>query len=270
MHRTTAEAVTNVCMQIFATHGIPAKICSDNGPPFNSTCFRVFSTQLGIIHVTSSPHYPRGNGMAERAVQEAKKLLKKCRFGTLEFYSGLLEWRNMPRDDRLKSPVQRLMGRQTRTKLPVLDCHLEPQTVPTEVVRKRLDEIRRKQRVFYNRSTRNLPEVHSGSTVSVYDTIKKTWAPAVVMGPASTPRSYIVATENGQHLRRTREHLRSTNGQVLSQQPESARASAQSSPQPCTTEQQAPQEALRRSARQRRAPQRYPLPECPTQTVQRM
>ncbi|XP_037516338.1 uncharacterized protein K02A2.6-like [Rhipicephalus sanguineus] len=270
MHRTTAEAVTNVCMQIFATHGIPAKICSDNGPPFNSTCFRVFSTQLGIIHVTSSPHYPRGNGMAERAVQEAKKLLKKCRFGTLEFYSGLLEWRNMPRDDRLKSPVQRLMGRQTRTKLPVLDCHLEPQTVPTEVVRKRLDEIRRKQRVFYNRSTRNLPEVHSGSTVSVYDTINKTWAPAVVMGPASTPRSYIVATENGQHLRRTREHLRSTNGQVLSQQPESATASAQSSPQPCTTEQQAPQEALRRSARQRRAPQRYPLPECPTQTVQRM
>lgn len=162
--------------------------------------------------MTSSQHYLRGNGMAERAVQEVKKLLKKCWFGTLEFYSGLLEWRNMPRDDRLKSPVQRLMGRQTRTKLPVLDCHLEPQTVPTEVVRKRLDEIRRKQRVLYNRSTRNLPEVHSGSTVSVYDTTNKTWAPAVVMGPASTTRSYIVATENGQHLRRTREHLRSTNG----------------------------------------------------------
>ncbi|XP_049523138.1 cytochrome P450 3A11 [Dermacentor silvarum] len=48
--------------------------------------------------------------MAERAVQEAKKLLKKCRYGTLEFYSALLEWWNMPRDDRLKSPAQRLMG----------------------------------------------------------------------------------------------------------------------------------------------------------------
>lgn len=261
MRRTTAEAVTNVCMQIFATHGIPAKICSDNGPPFSSACFRVFSTQLRIVHETSSPHYPRGNGMAERAVQEAKKLLKKCRYGTLEFYSALLEWRNMPRDDRLKSPAQRLMGRQTRTKLPVLECHLEPQTVPTEIVRKRLDEIRRKQRVFYNRTTRSLPDIHRGSTVNVYDTTHRTWAPAVVIGPASTPRSYVVETENGQHLRRTREHLRSTEAQASPQQTECTIATPQSSSQPCTTEQQAPQEALRRSSRQRREPQRYPLPE---------
>lgn len=44
MRRTTAEAVINVCMQIFATHGIPAKICRDNGPPFNDACFLIFST----------------------------------------------------------------------------------------------------------------------------------------------------------------------------------------------------------------------------------
>ncbi|XP_049524094.1 uncharacterized protein LOC125945830 [Dermacentor silvarum] len=257
MRRTTAEAVTNLCMQIFATHGIPAKICSDNGPPFNSACFRVFSTQLRIVHETSCPHYPGGNGMAERAVQEAKKLLKKCRYGTLEFCSALLEWRNMPRDDRLKSPAQRLMGRQTRTKLPVLECHLEPQTVPTKIVRKRLDEIRRKQRVFYNRTTRSLPDIHRGSTVTVYDTTHRTWAPAIVIGPASTPRSYVVETENGQHLRRTKEHLRSTEGQASSQQPECTIATPQSSSQPCTTEQQAPQEALRRSTRQRREPQRW-------------
>lgn len=261
MRRTTAEAVTNGCMQIIATHGIPAKICSDSGPPFNSARFRFFSTQLRIVHETSSPHYPRGNGMAERAVQEAKKLLNKCRFGTLEFYSGLLEWRNMPRDARLKSPAQRLMGRQTRTTLPVLDCHLEPQTVPTEVVRARLDEIRRKQRVFYNRTTRNLPDVHSGSTVTVYDTRSRTWAPAVVIGPASTPRSYVVATKDGQHLRRTREHLRSTEGQASAQQTGSAVATPQSCPQPCSIEQEAPQETLRRSTRQSREPQRYPLPE---------
>lgn len=110
MRQTTAEAVTNVCIQIFATHGIPAKICSNNGPLFNSACFRVFFTQLHIAHMSSSPHYPRNNSMPERAVQQAKKLLKKYRFGTLEFYRGLLEWRNMPRDDCLKSPTQRLMG----------------------------------------------------------------------------------------------------------------------------------------------------------------
>lgn len=83
MHRTKAEAVTNVCMQIFAMHSIHTKICNNNGPPFNSACFIIFSTQLHINHVTLSPQYPCNNGMAERAIQEARKLLKKCRFRTL-------------------------------------------------------------------------------------------------------------------------------------------------------------------------------------------
>ncbi|KAH7938429.1 hypothetical protein HPB49_023380 [Dermacentor silvarum] len=100
------------------------------------------------------------------------------------------------------------MDHQTTTQLPVLYGHIEPQTVPIEIVRKRLDDLRRNQRVFYNSTTRNLPDIHGGSTVTVYDTTHRTWAPAVVTGPAKTPRSYVVATENRQHLRRTRGRLR--------------------------------------------------------------
>lgn len=108
-----AESKKNACLLVFATHGIPIKLCSDNGPPFNSAFFWSFAAQLGIIHITSNPYYPRGNGMAECAVQEAKKFVKKCPFATFDFYSTLLEWRNMPRDEELKLPAQRLMGRQT-------------------------------------------------------------------------------------------------------------------------------------------------------------
>lgn len=86
--------------------------------------------------------------MAKSVLQEAKKLLNKCWFGTVVFYSDLLEWRNMPRDNRLKLPAQRLMGRQIRKKLPAPDRCLEPQTVPTEIVRKRLDETRWKPGVL--------------------------------------------------------------------------------------------------------------------------
>ncbi|XP_049512973.1 uncharacterized protein K02A2.6-like [Dermacentor silvarum] len=256
LNRTTATAVINASAEIFATHGIPAKLCSDNGPPFNSATFQAFTSQFNISHTTSSPYYPRANGLAERAVQEAKHLLNKCPFSTLEFYSALLEWRNTPRDEQLQSPAQRLMGRHTRSQLPVLNCHLEPKTIPTEAVRQRLQEIRHKQRSYYNRTTRALPDLHSGNKVSVYDTHSRTWAPAMVVGPAGPPRSYVVATDSGQQLRRTREHLRATDAaQPAQSQAETPKQAAPSTPADAV---QAP---LRRSERVRQEPQRYPLPE---------
>lgn len=78
------------------------KLCTDNGPPFSSGEFKDNLGKLGIAQVTSSPYYPRLNGMTERAIQEAKKLLKKCYFNMSDFYTALLEWRNTPRDDELR------------------------------------------------------------------------------------------------------------------------------------------------------------------------
>ncbi|XP_040355119.2 uncharacterized protein LOC115313654 isoform X1 [Ixodes scapularis] len=265
LRQSTASSVVSACAEVFATHGIPAKLCSDNGPPFNSYNFKDFVSKFRIIHVTSSPHHPRSNGMAERAVQEAKKLLTRCSYDTLDFCSALLEWRNSPRDNLLKSPVQRLMGRQTRTLLPVPDCCLEPAIVPPKEVHKRLQEIRSKQRTFYNR-TKALPELQDGQQVSAFDTISHTWSPAVVMRRAGPPRSFVIETGDGRVLRRTREHLR-----VLPprQQQLVTTAAAESTGRQVREEpstgappsQDPPTQELRRSSRQRRSPVRYPRPE---------
>lgn len=98
------------------------------------------------------------------------------------------------------------MGRQTRTELPVPHGHLQLRTVPPKDVQKRLKEIRNKQ-IYYNRSLKKLPELQEGSAVSVYDTTQRTLSPAIISDPAGTSRSYIVATSDGHHLRRIREHL---------------------------------------------------------------
>ncbi|XP_077519762.1 uncharacterized protein LOC144129454 [Amblyomma americanum] len=263
LRQTTARAVNNACVLVFATHGIPAKLCSDNGPPFNNACSYSFAAQLEIARVTSSPYSPRGNSMAERTVQELKKLLTKCPFATLEFYSALLEWRNMPRDEQLKSPIQRLMGRKTRTQLPVLPQHLpvlpQPQTVPPQSVRNRLYEFREKQRIFCYRAAKRLPHLRTGSPVPVCDTIRRTWSPAVPVDPAGTPRSYTLLTDSGQELRHTREHLSSKEMQPMSD-PEGT-VSAESVSQPDHMAELQPEAILRRSDRLRRPPQRYPLPE---------
>ncbi|XP_037557201.1 uncharacterized protein LOC119433983 [Dermacentor silvarum] len=166
---------------------------------------------------------------------------------------ALLEWRNTPRDAVLKSPVQRLMGRQTRTLLPVPASHLVPEIVPNRAVHNRLQEIRQRQRMYYNRHSRNLPPLSPGQRVTAYDTHEKTWAPAVFLRPAETPRSVVVKTEEGQETRRTRVHLRD----APSHPEESPRAGSE------RLDDAQPAQELRRSTRPRREPCRYPQPERP-------
>ena len=53
---------------IFARHGIPDILKSDNGPRFVSMGFDELSMDYSFTHVTSSQKLPQGNGKAERAV----------------------------------------------------------------------------------------------------------------------------------------------------------------------------------------------------------
>ena len=64
---------------IFARHGIPEVVISDNGSQYSSAVFEEFSKEYEFDHVTSSPKYPQANGEAERAVKTTKQLLEKNR-----------------------------------------------------------------------------------------------------------------------------------------------------------------------------------------------
>ena len=59
--------------------------------------------------------------MAEKAVQTVKRLMKKATLDGKDFHLALLEYRNTPWSDTIGSPVQRLMGRRTKTLLPTKD-----------------------------------------------------------------------------------------------------------------------------------------------------
>lgn len=51
---------------IFSTFGILETVKSDNGPPFNSENFKVFSEQYGFKHRKITPLWPEANGEVER------------------------------------------------------------------------------------------------------------------------------------------------------------------------------------------------------------
>lgn len=70
----------------FSRYGIPKVVYSDNGPQFTSLQFKKFTKTWNFNHITSSPYYPKSNGMAERYVQTFKNMLKKADYAGTDIY----------------------------------------------------------------------------------------------------------------------------------------------------------------------------------------
>ena len=73
---TSTVTIQHLC-SIFATHGLPRSLVTDNGPQFTSAEFEAFMKNNGIRHIKSSPYHPVSNGLPERAVQCFKESMKK-------------------------------------------------------------------------------------------------------------------------------------------------------------------------------------------------
>ena len=54
-HSATARSTIQALRKIFATHGLPAELVSDNGPPFSSEEFATFMKQNRIRTAYSEP-----------------------------------------------------------------------------------------------------------------------------------------------------------------------------------------------------------------------
>jgi len=121
MSTATSSDVINHLKSIFARHGIPESLTSDNGPQYSAELFSTFAKDYGFTHLTSSPHYPQGNGAAERAVRTVKTLLEK----NDDPYTALLTYRSTHLENGY-SPAELLMGRKLRTTIPVISKQLSP------------------------------------------------------------------------------------------------------------------------------------------------
>jgi hypothetical protein len=182
--------------KVFATHGIPDIVIADNMPYSSYECQR-FAKEYDFEFQTSSPGYPKSNGLAERFVQTAKNILKKSE----DVNGALMEYRNTPITSLKRSPAELLYQRKLKTKLPVVE------KVNTKIKKFR-DELQNRNKIvkkYYDRNAKPRDDFKNGDTI-VYKR-KKQWQPAVIVSKHKSPRSYLVNTGSN-ILRRNSNHLK--------------------------------------------------------------
>ena len=201
---------------MFARHGIPMEVVSDNGPQFACASFRDFAKEWDFIHTTSSPRYPQSNGEAERFVQTVKDMFKKAEHGNSDVYVSLMEYRASSIDGVRLSPAQLLKNRQLKTKLPVSSELLKPEVAKSK--QKELDERQKSQKFYYDKKSKPLPEVSPGEIVRFKKDIGlSNWEPAVVETDHGE-RYFILRSENDKLYRRNRRHILKTGENVFQKQ----------------------------------------------------
>ncbi|XP_015279864.1 PREDICTED: uncharacterized protein K02A2.6-like, partial [Gekko japonicus] len=137
---TSTKATIRALRKIFATHGLPDTIVSDNGTAFTLEEFQQFLSGNLIRHIRSAPFHPATNGQAERMVRTTKEVLSRLMEGDWErrIAQFLLAQRTMPNPVSGRCPAELLMGRRPRTLLdrlhpdraPEMQSSPEQQEVP--------------------------------------------------------------------------------------------------------------------------------------------
>ena len=153
---TNARSTINCLTRIFATHGLPSTLVSDNGPPFHSEELRQYMITNGITHRKITPLWPQANAEAETFMKPLTKCLQTAVIDNKDSKQALqqflLNYRATPHCTIKIPPATALFGRNIRTKLPhqaarvnmrVVDEHINETDAETKVKSKMYADKRR-------------------------------------------------------------------------------------------------------------------------------
>ena len=199
VHSATASSTIQELRSVFATHGLPEMIVTDNGMAFTSYEFQEFTSRNGIRHIKTAPYHPASNGLAERGVQTFKEGLKKMTEGSVETKLArfLFQYRLTPHSTTGQSPAELLLGRQPRAHLDQLTPNLQAQAQQKQL----------KQKVGHDQNSR--PRTFKiGDPVFIRNfTRGPPWLPGTVLKIQGS-RSLKIKLTDGRICRRHINHIR--------------------------------------------------------------
>lgn len=133
MKSITSRCIIQRLMKIFATHGLPSVIKTDNAPNMVSQEITNFFTANGIKHQRVTPYYPQAAGLVENFNKTIAKCVKTANNGKknwrTEIYKFLMTYRTTPHVSTGSAPASLLFNRTIRNKLP----HFERKKNDTKV-----------------------------------------------------------------------------------------------------------------------------------------
>ena len=213
MTLTTSELTIQALRGLFAAHGLPDQVVSDNGPQFVSKEFQGFMKENGIKHTRCAPYHPSSNGLAERFVQTLKNALRRTKDIGRTFQHRLagflLAYRTTPHATTNVAPCELLMNRKIRTRLDLLYPDVESRVAKNVSRQKAMHDVHAKAREFLVGQRVRVRNLRDGPK----------WVPGVVLGRQG-PLSYVVQTTGGEVWKRHVDQIEEVGdpGSVLSEE----------------------------------------------------
>ena len=224
LRNITSTTVISKIKAAFARQGTADVLVSDNGQQFKSKEFQAFANDWSFHHVTSSPHSPKSNGLAEAAVKTIKKLLKKSMDSKEDFQLALQAYRATPLWHGV-SPAHMLFNRRIKATLPI-----RPNLLYSTIddFQEKIIQHKAGQDRSYNVTARNLSSLKPGDNVVLYNFNNKLWDTPGHVVKETTPRSYNIQMDNGVSVRRNRQHIKKVPVSVSTENQEHCRISSPS------------------------------------------
>lgn len=253
MTKTNAVNVIKELLKLFEIFGYVEEVVSDNGPPFGSNELREFLESKGIKITHSPPYHPQSNGLAERAVQTIKTVLRKMIIEKKSHFQletaineFLKNYRNVPTTEKEIVPAHKVFSFKPRTEITCLrsDKNLSPIN-EIEILNKKEKriEFKKNDKIWYMSSV-------GGHAISYRGTIVK----------RNSELTYWIKIGNGvklahvNQLRKYQIKRFSENNKVFSKKMFEENKMITKPPEENILQ---PETPLRRSKRERQAPTRY-------------
>lgn len=200
------STIITVLEKIFATHGYPTIIISDNNP-FNSYEFAEFAKENSIQLNFTAPHHHQSNGMSENAVKIAKKILEKNK----NLNKALLEYRNTPIYSRKNyTPAQIMFSRRCQTDIPINPKQLFSNVVEKEEIIKQIIKHENKIKENYNKNVSKIETYNENEIVRFKMKLEdKDWK----LGKIITVKDErnVIINNNGRNITRNIKFIRKYN-----------------------------------------------------------
>ena len=193
---TSAKAAIPKLDKILSTFGIPLKIRSDNGSPFNSESFKDYAKYMGFEHIPITPVYPKANGLVENFMKNIVKVNRTAiverKSLKQELYKFLRVYRATPHCSTQKTPAELMFqARPFRARLPEINTEVDDSAVRDNDKRKKLTQKMNADNKSYVKT----------SNIKVGDSVLLKQYKTSKMLPVYDPEPYIVVSRIGNEVK---------------------------------------------------------------------